>query len=276
MLVVTALVVTLAARSTAPDATAATTDQTFETAGHVITQAPDGTVTILDKRTQTAVQGTADTTSPALTEQELAAKADGLSQQFKKNLGWDLESEADRTRLITETRNFSQQLHNIPQATLDLEENAVLRELRDIVDEMDGTKNCRERCLITETVKTVIVGLFMGASLRTLKNYITQGKPLYAHEAVAGIIFITALFAHFLVLLARDLTDMPASVRAIVRAIMTGVVLTIFDTFVDTAVYVAQWRATMRQEVTDAARHLGTLTPDDEPATDYDLAKDEL
>jgi hypothetical protein len=33
---------------------------------------------------------------------------------------------------------------------------------------------------------------------------------------------------------------------------------------------------TLRQAVTDAAQHVDTLTPDDEPATDYDLIKDEL
>jgi hypothetical protein len=32
----------------------------------------------------------------------------------------------------------------------------------------------------------------------------------------------------------------------------------------------------MRQEVTDAAKHIDSLTPDDDPATDYDLDKDEL
>jgi hypothetical protein len=275
MLVVTALVVTLGARSTAPDATAATI-QPFETARHLITQAPDGTVTIVDKTTQTALQGTADATSPGPTEEEIAARADGLSHQFKKDLGWDLESEADRARLITETRNFSQQLHNIPQASLDLEENATLRELRDIVDGMDGTKNCRERCLIVSTVLTFLVAAALGASMKTLKSHMADGKPLDASTAVSGALFITGLVLSFVLLLRHELEYMPFAVKKIVAILLFPALENVFHTFVDMMDYVAHYRATMRQVAADAARHLDDLTPDDEPATDYDLAKDEL
>lgn len=276
MIIVTALVVTLGARYAAPDATAATTDQTFETDHHVVTLAQDGTLTIVDKKTRTAVQDTADPGSPAPTEKELAAKTDGLSQQFKKNLGWDLTVEADRTRLINEARALSQQLHNIPQATLDLEKNVGLRMLRGIVDEMDGTKNCRERCLVRGEIETIIVGVGLGVSLRILKSHLARGEPLNVAQAVAGYILISAQFLAFLIMLERDMIDMPEAFKFLIIVIMAKILTDVVATFSDIADHVAHSRMTMRQEVTDAAQYIDSLTPDDEPATDYDLVKDEL
>jgi hypothetical protein len=282
LVLVAALVVTLGARSAAPDAIADVTDQTFETDDHVITMAPDGTVTVVSKRTQIAVQGTANGTSPALTAQELLAKAHGITEQLKRNLGWDLTSELDRARALNETEALTQQLHNIPQATLDLEENADLLQLRDIVDEMDivddidGVNNCRGRCLSPGAIKTVIAGPAMSKNLRTLKSYLTQGKPLSTAVAVEGVALVCTLLAIFWVTLERDLGNLPERFKWAVCAVLTGMTIDVLNTFSDVADYVAHSRATMRQEVTDAARHLDSLTPDDEPATDYDLAKDEL
>jgi hypothetical protein len=288
MLVVTALVVTLGARFTAPDATAATTDKTFETDDHVITQTPDGTVTIIDKKTQIAIQDTIDPATTGPTEKELATQADGLSHQFRNNLGWDLETDADRTRLLNETRALTQQLHNIPQATLNLTENAGIHTLRDIVDElnivagmdlvaeMDDPKNCRERCLIRHTAPIMLLGTGVAFNLRLLKNRMAKESSLYAADVVASITVITGLLLIFWSALDRDLRRMPVAIRLLARIAMIGLVGNVYKAWTEVIDYVAHSRATMRQAVTDAAQHLDTLTPDDEPATDYDLAKDEL
>jgi hypothetical protein len=276
MLVVTALVVTLGTRFTAPDATAATTDKTFETDDHVVTQAQDGTITVVDKRTQIAVQDTVDPATAGLTDKELAAQADGLSHQLKNNLGWDLTIDADRTRLLNETRAFAQQLHNIPQTTLDLEENAGLRAVRDIVDEMDGTKTCRDRCLIADTARTMIMGVGLAHSLRILKSLLAEGGQPQVARAVALSTLVTGQLLAFWYMLERDLNNMPVAFTWMVRLMMTALLREVHQAFDDVVDYVAHSRTTMRQAVTDAAQNIDTLTPDDEPATDYDLAKDEL
>jgi hypothetical protein len=279
MLVVAALVAGMGARFTAPRAAADTGDQTFESGGYSITLTPDNTLTILDTKTATALKGTPDPAAGQISEAEIRTRADNLATQLKDNLGWDVALDTDRLRLTQEINTIHQKLDSIPQATLDLRENTGIGTLRDIIDQTYNSAECRGRCLVNLPERTILAGATLAASIKFLRDRMYQGDQIGLINTTLGIIVFALYTAQFWFYLSRTLGNahLPERLRRALLLFLGGTAFTaVTHTVVDLIEYTAQSRRTVRQDLAEAAQRVHSLTPDTEPADDYDLVKDEL
>jgi hypothetical protein len=275
MLVVVALVVGLGVRFATPRAAASTGDQTYDSGDFSITLAQDGTVTILDKQTGAALQDTPDPAAAPISEDELRTQAGNLSAQVEKNLGWDVAATTDRSRMLNEIKTFHQKLDSIPQATLDLKENAGIRTLHDIL----GTNECRARCLNFSPGPLLAVGALLGVQIRQLRDILHQpGAEIGIARTACGIVFLSATVLAFGALAVRAIGDpqMPAQLKMPLRALAAFIITKAFYAMIDIVQFTAQLRTTLREESTGTAKAIASLTPEGGPADGYDLVKDEL
>jgi hypothetical protein len=277
MLVVVALVVGLGVRFATPRAAASTGDQTYDSADFSITLAPDGTVTILDKQTRTALQNTPDPAAAPIPQGEMTTLAANLAAQVKQNLGWDVAATTDRSRMLNEIKAFHQKLDSIPQATLDLKENAGIRTLRDILE----TNECRARCLRADPLSTIQVGAILVFQINLLRNALREGDQLgiklgfwMAAGAIAGIALGAVVFSTWVSMALAD-PDMSPEFK-LALGVATGVMLSqVARVMVEVIQFAAQSRTTLGEESTKTAEAIASLTPGGGPADGYDLVRHE-
>jgi hypothetical protein len=275
MLVVVALVVGLGVRFATPRAAASTGDQTYDSPDFSITLAQDGTVTLLDKQTGTALQGAPDPAATPIPQDEMRTQAANLAAQVKQNLGWDMTAATDRSRLLKEIKTFHQKLDSIPQATLDLKENVGIRTLRDIL----GTNECRGRCLELSPVPTLAVGMILAVQIRQLREILQHpGAEMGIEETAEGIVALCATALAFSALAFRAIADpqMPARLKLPLRLLATFIVGHAVRAMIELLQFTAQSRTTLPEESTRTAKAIASLTPEGGPADGYDLVKDEL
>jgi hypothetical protein len=278
MLVATALVAGMGARFTAPRAAADTGDQTFESGDYSITLTPDNTLTILDKKTSTALKGTPDPSAGQISEAEIRTQAGNLTTQLRDTLGWDLALDNDHLRLIHEVNTMHQKLDSIPQATLNLSENTDIRTVRDIIDQTYDTTECRERCLDSSAVFTIIAGGLVASSVRSIRDKMYQGEQIDIATATMTILIVAVNSAAFWGYISETLDDprVPEGMKRVLLLLTGAIFSGVARTMVDLIQYTAQSRKTVREDVTKAAERVHSLTPGTEPATDYNLVKEEL
>jgi hypothetical protein len=275
MLVVVALVVGLGVRFATPRAAASTRDQTYDSGDFSITLAEDGTVTILDQQTGTALQGAPDPAAAPIPQDEMRTQVANLATQVENNLGWDVKATTDRSRMIKEIETFHQKLDSVPQATLDLKENAGIRALRDIL----GTKECRARCLELNPGPILVLAVTLAVQIRYLRDTLHQpGAGMTIEQAAFGIAALctTALFFAFAAAQAFNDPQMPAPLKIPIHLLAAAIMFQAGHAMSDLIQFTAQLRTTLREESTGAAKAIASLTPDGGPADGYDLVKDEL
>jgi hypothetical protein len=278
MLVVVALVVGLGVRFATARAAASTGDQTYDSGDFSISLAQDGTVTILDKQTGTVLEGAPDPAAAPMPEDELRTQAGNLSAQVEKNLGWDVAVTTDRSRMLNEIKTFHQKLDSIPQATLDLKENAGIRTLHDIL----GNNECRARCLQANPRQTIAAGALLVYQINMLREALQQderlGKEMDVDTALGAIACLTLGslgFSHFVFQALAD-PSVSAQFKLALR-VVTGIMLSqVARVMVEAIRFTAQSRTTLGEESTKTAKAIASLTPDGGPADGYDLVKDEL
>jgi hypothetical protein len=282
MLVAAALVLGMGARFTTPRAAATTGDppgdQTFESADFAITLAQDGTVTILDKKTSTALQAAPDPTSEQSTEDEIRAYANNVATQLGANLGWDMAVETDRTRLTNEIQTVRQKLQSIPQATLNLTQNADISTLHDTIEQLYGANECRGRCLAGAARNAFISGGLLVHQIRFYRNLMHRSLALDLKAKALGIVILTAEASIFWHVISRALGDprMPEGIKRALLLAVGAIFSEVAHAMIDLIQYTAQSRMTMRKELTDTADRIASLAQDTEPTKDDDLVKDEL
>jgi hypothetical protein len=282
MLVVVALVVGLGVRFATPRAAASTRDQTYDSGDFSITLAQDGTVTLLDKQTGTALQGAPAPAAAPISEDEMRTQVANLATQVENNLGWDVTLTTDRSRLIREINAFHRKLESIPQATLDLKENAGIRTLHDIIGKTpDG--ECRARCLEISPVSVLVIGVGLGYQVRELRAVLRDGARRGVREiefsaAALGIAAVASMALSFDFLVSKALRDprMPDIIRWPLRLLAGAIINDARLAMVEIIQFSAQSRTTLREESTGAAKAIASLAPDGGPAAGYDLVKDDL
>jgi hypothetical protein len=278
MLIAAALVAGMGARFTASRAAADTGDQTFESGGYSITLTQNGTITILDKKTSTALEGTPDPSAEPISEDQIRTQADSLITQLEKDLGWNLALENDHIQLIHEVNTLHQKLDSIPQTTLNLRENADVRTLRDIIDQTYANNQCRERCLDISPAFVLIAGGALAYNIRSIRDKMYQGVDMGIALATGGILLLALNAAAFWKFLSTTLDDprLPESMKRVLLLLTGAIFSGVARTMADLIQYTSQSRKTVREDVTAAAERVHSLTPDTEPANDYDLVKEEL
>jgi hypothetical protein len=278
MLVVVALVVGLGVRFATPRAAASTGDQTYDSRDFSITLAQDGTVTLLDKQTGTALEGAPDPAAAPMPQDEMRTQAANLSAQVKQNLGWDVTATADRARMLREIKTFHQKLDSIPQAELDLKENAGIRTVRDILE----NNECRARCLQADQRALIIAGAGVVYMINGLRDALRQsewpgtGMTTFEAALVTACLALGALIFWSNVSQALADPGMSPEFKLALSVVASLTLSQVARVMVDAMRYAAQSRTTLREESTKTAQAIASLTPDGGPADGYDLVKDEL
>jgi len=262
-----------------PDAAAAEAET--EEVGNFIFEisAADNILGVTNKSTRTRLEDNLDAVAAGATATDFNTLLTEVRSQFKADFGWDLTIEADRVRLQDEIHLLSQALFSIPDETFETAEFAPLRDLRDLAAGVEGTAECRDRCLPDDDAEVNrVISTFVGSSVRKMLNQVT-GAGLTAQVAIYAVGLFVGGFTKFI------LDEGPARIgigsntlRAL--AIASGVgILEVAKEFRQEANEFAAGGQSMGEAAKEAAKEVAAATPTEAPnesADDYDLIKDEL
>jgi ABC-type Fe3+-siderophore transport system permease subunit len=150
--------------------------------------------------------------------------------------------------------------------------------VRDIIDQTYDTTECRERCLNIHPAPILIVGGALAWNIRSLRDAMYRDKEIGIVVATGGILVLAANSAVFWSFISATLDDprVPEGMKRVLLLLTGAIFSAVARAMVDLIQYTAQSRKTVREDVTKAAERVHSLTPDTEPATDYNLVKEEL
>jgi len=262
-----------------PDAAAAEAVR-LEEGDFVFERSTDNILGVTNKKTGIRLEDNLDTVTEGATEQDFNALLTEVRSQFAADFGWDLTADADRTAFRNELHLLSQALFSISDDTFEVEEFAPLRDLRDLVAGVEGTAECRDRCLpVDPAVVNRVVSTAIALSVRKLLADVTGAGPTGQFAIYAVSIFVGGLTAIVLEE-APAITGLSQNdVRMLALASAVDILRLAKQLRADAGTVAKQGAETVVAATRAAAKEVETATPTEpgnESASDYDLVKDEL
>jgi hypothetical protein len=213
----------------------------------------------------------------APTVEEVTSLLTEVNSTVKQDLGWDLTDPEDVASVRGERDSLAQALHSFDDSTLEVEETASLRKLRNLVDELEVAQ-CRERCTpgTAELLGNVITIVRIGSMVNEILSTINPDTD--ARIAVLAVtVQLTGLLSLPLYVI-PTLTNIPSAVvQAAVLFSMKGLLSFAKSAVSDAQALNSKDSGTLAQQAHSEAQEIADLSPSEiDSGNDYDMVKDEL
>ena len=213
------------------------------------------------------------------TEKQLNSLKAEAAATVKELYGWDLNSRTDRERIRDEVLLLGQMLHTIPDEYLALEDNEPLRELRNVVDGVEGTTECRDRCLpeTRDAVVNRIVSVTVGASVNRMLSLYTD-NPGWTQLVIFAVSVFVGSLTEFVFNVGPAITGIPLyTLRKSALSGAASMLILVNSYLKDARSLAGEDEGTVRRETEKAAEEVQAASGQSEvDPRDYNMINEEL